>query len=179
MSWGWFTLWDCYKSPHGLEPLTAVREMEHWDPVFSYFLLREGEEGPWQEWWIQTQGGVQRYTVIRVQSNIWSLMKSKWEEMKHTRRLRRHGPKHRTAPIAAMGPRRGKSHKNQPPSQLLGFHTSQVCTGTWVIFLLSVAMFVTLVCCHQFEGSSLNGWICHICLLPQLEDSLSPGSFDI
>jgi hypothetical protein len=27
MSWGGCMLWDCYNSPHGLEPLTVVREM--------------------------------------------------------------------------------------------------------------------------------------------------------
>jgi hypothetical protein len=51
--------------------------------------------------------------------------------MKHMRRLRSHGPKHRTALITAMGPRRGKSHENQLPNQLLGFYPSQACTGTF------------------------------------------------
>jgi hypothetical protein len=62
--------------------------------------------------------------VVRVQSNIWSLMESKKKLNTQEGRLRRHGPKHRTAPIIAMGPRREKSHENQPPSQLVGFHPS-------------------------------------------------------
>jgi hypothetical protein len=47
-------LWDCYKSRHGLEPLTAIREMGHQDPVFSYILLRGSKEGPQQGSGIQT-----------------------------------------------------------------------------------------------------------------------------
>jgi hypothetical protein len=35
-------------------------------------------------------------------------------------KVKRQGLQHRTAPITAMGPRRGKSHENQPPSQSLG-----------------------------------------------------------
>jgi hypothetical protein len=41
------------------------------------------------------------------------LMESRQEEMKCTRRLRRQRPKHKTASITTMGPRRGKSHENQ------------------------------------------------------------------
>jgi hypothetical protein len=41
------------------------------------------------------------------------------------------------------GSRRGKKHENQPPSPLLGFHPFEVCTGTWAIVLMLVAIFVT------------------------------------
>jgi hypothetical protein len=34
--------------PYGLELLTAIREMGHQDPVFSYFLLRGDKEAPQQ-----------------------------------------------------------------------------------------------------------------------------------
>jgi hypothetical protein len=49
-----------------LEPLTAIREMGCRDPVFSYFLLRGDKEGSWWESGVQTRGGVQMSTVVRV-----------------------------------------------------------------------------------------------------------------
>jgi hypothetical protein len=59
-------LGDCYKSPYRLEPLTAVRERGHQDPVFSYFLLRWGEEWPQWESEVQIQRVIQRSMVVRV-----------------------------------------------------------------------------------------------------------------
>jgi hypothetical protein len=73
-----------------------------------------------------------------------------------------------------MGPRIGKSHENQLPNQLLGFHPSQVCTGTWVIFLMLVAMFVII------NLKATSEWLNLPHTLPSsLEDSLRPGGFDI
>jgi hypothetical protein len=40
--------------PSLLELLTAVREMGLQDPLFSYILTKEGQEGSWQESGIQT-----------------------------------------------------------------------------------------------------------------------------
>jgi hypothetical protein len=49
-----------------LELLIAIEEIGCGDPGFSYFLMREGKEGPWLESGIQTQGGVQRSTAVKV-----------------------------------------------------------------------------------------------------------------
>jgi hypothetical protein len=60
----------CYNTttnPHYvLEPLSAIREMGCRDPVFTYFLLRGGKEGPLAGLRDPNPGGFQRSTVLRM-----------------------------------------------------------------------------------------------------------------